>query len=1233
MEFRILGPLEVVEDGHPVPVDRRLSRALLAYLLLHANEPVSSDRLVDQLWGEKAPKTAVASLQNYVSRLRKSIGSERLRLEAAGYILRVDPEQFDLARFDRLLGEAQAAPARERAELLRAALALWRGSPLEDLAFEEFAQAEIAQLSERLLIAIESRIDADLELGAGAALVDELESLIAAHPLRERLRGQLMLALYRAGRQADALDAYREARRMLDEELGLEPGDELRMLERRILEQDPSLLPGVPVRMQTDSRRIVTVLFCDVVESTRLAMELDPEAYELLMSSYYDAARRALEAHGATVEKFIGDAVMGLFGVPERHEDDALRAVRAAVDLRSAVARIRSERDIRLRIAVNTGEVVVSQSRGARATGAAVNVAAHLERRADANGILLGEATYGLVRDGVRADQVELGEGLTAWQLDEVIAPAAPVARKPKTPLVGRKKELRRLRAAFQRARKENSCRIVTVVGEPGIGKTRLAREFVDSVRDDARILVGRCVSYGAGATYLPIAEIVRQVAPVATLDGIASLLWEDDDGRQVAQRIAEVVGMAEGPAAPGEAFWAIRRLVEAVARLRPVVVALDDVHWAEPTLLDLVEYLGHWAEGPILVVCLARSELLESRHGWGGPTSTGFVVELEPLGSEEVGRLLDEVAGGAVVPEVRERIVGHAGGNPLFAEQLLALAVEAPDVPLDQAPPTVEALIAARLDRLDPGELAVLRCASVIGRLFTVEELQDLGGFGDADLAAVGRKGFVHPLDFDPGYRFHHVLVRDVVYRGIPKARRAELHEQVADNLERRDGPDELVGYHLEQAYRCRVELARIDDRARRLATAAGERLGRAGIKAWKRADVPAAVNLLGRAVDLLPRDMSRRRELACELALATQMSGQSERAKQILSAAIDNSLEQKDRRLELRARIELGYIQALGDATAVTDLLELASSAIPTFETFSDDRSLGRAWLSVGLVKGNFQCEWQALEDAARRATQHYRRNGWSPSTCLNALGAALYYGPRFVEEAIVECEDVLMASAGDRASEANIFVWLGGLRGMLGRFEEGRANVARAKAVYEELGQALAAGETCGFVLGGISLLAEELERAEQALLESCETCMRLNQFAPLASRAAELADVLYRLARYDDAQEWLQISRRHASDEDLDAQSSWRSTQAKLLAQRGEGDRALVTARAAVDIADRTDALNHQAQARMDLAEVLRSCGGEREALQAVGGAVNLYELKGNRIAASRARSLLTGSPVA
>ncbi len=1247
MEFRILGPLEVVQDDQPVRLDRQRLRALLAYLLLHANEPVSADTLIDQVWGPEAPKTASASLQNYISRLRKALGPELLLSRPPGYLLRVDPERFDLARFERLAAEARGAEPRERAAKLRAALSLWRGRALEDLAFEPFAQEEARRLEEARLTVLEERIDAELELGQARELVGELEELVGQHPLRERLHALLMHALYGAGRQADALAAYQQTRRVLVDELGLEPSDELRALEQAILRQDPTLGRGGEAVVERPSdRRTVTVLFCDIVGSTALASRLDPEAYRVLMERYFTTVRAPIERHGGTVEKFIGDAVMALFGVPELHEDDALRAVRAAVEIRAALHELdelaAAEWDVRLagRIGVNSGEVHVlsGPGRDLHVTGAAASIASRLEERAPAGEILLGEETHRLVRDAVRAEPLQLDHDLRAWRLEEVVAGAPAYARRLDAPLVGRKQELRRLQTAFDNARREKHCRVVTVVGEAGIGKTKLMRELLAQIGDQARVLVGRCVSYGEGATYLPIAEMVRQLAHEPFVAGIAALLAGEEDAEQVAQRVAELTGLSEGPSAPGEAFWGVRRLLEAIARERPVVVVLDDIHWAEPTLLDLIEYLGEWADAPILVLCAARRELLETRAAWGGPTSTGFLVELEPLPADDVSAFVTRLADKPLDPQVEQRIVAHSGGNPLFAEQLLALVAEAPDLALDDPPSTVEALLASRLDRLDPRELAVLRRASVVGRRFSPLELDDVTPAEEAErtqyhLAELTQRGLVHRGEGEEFFGFHHVLLRDVAYRGIPKSDRAELHELAAQGLDRRDGADELVGYHFEQAFRYLAELARPNEHALEIAATGGERLGRAGIRAWKRADAPAAVNLLSRAIDLLPESDVTRRELLCELAIALRVCGERENAAYRLTEAVETSVAHRDRRVELRARMELANIRSFGDATAVGEMLELASNAIPTFERFADDRSLGRAWLLIGFARGNFQCDNSALEEAAAKAADYYRRAGWSPSTSLSALASALYYGPRPVEEAITRCEQLLRDHAGDRASEANVLVWLGGLKGMRGCFNEGLALVERAKTVYEELGQTLAAGDTCGLVRAALHVLADEPQAAEDALRVSCETCIRLNESAFLASRAAELADVLHRQSRYGEAERWVAISRERAGAEDRDAQSSWRSIAALLAARSGDLTGAERLGREAVEIVERTDSVNHHAKVLVDLAEVLRVAARQDEAVALVQRAVDLYKLKGNVVAVERARSLLSASPVA
>ncbi len=1197
-------------------------RALLAFLLLHANEPVSSDRLIDEVWGPTPPKTAGASLQNYVSRLRKAIGAELLLSQPAGYVLRVDPERFDLARFERLTAEARGAKPRERAEKLRAALALWRGPALEDLAFEPFARDEVGRLEEARLSALEQRIDADLELGSAGELVGELEQLVAEQPLRERFRGQLMLALYRAGRQAEALAAYQDARRVLMDELGLEPKEELRALEQAILQQDASLgAVGAAALERGPDRRTVTVLFCDLVDSTRLAWELDPEVYRALISRYFELVRRPIARHGGTIEKFIGDAVMAVFGVPQLHEDDALRAVRAAVEMQAALRDEEWDVPVAARIGLCTGEVHVlsAPSEDLHVSGAVASAAAQLEESAPAGGIMIGDETHRLVRDAVKAEPVGVG-----WLLEEILENAPAYTRRLDAPLVGREQELERLLSAYANARADRHCRVVTVVGEAGIGKTRLAREFVASVHDEARVLVGRCVSYGEGATYLPITEIVRQATEEHSVAGIRKLVETEEDADAIAQRVAELAGIAESPAAPGEAFWAVRRLLESIAREKPVVVVLDDIHWAEPTLLDLVEYLGEWAEGPILLLCLARGDLLEQRSGWGGPTSTGFLIELEPLPSDQLATLVEQLAAKPVDPKVQDHIVEYSSGNPLFAEQLLALAAEG--VALEEPPASVEALLASRLDRLDLLELETLRRAAVVGRRFSRAELRDLTQEDDPtrQLLGLAERGLIHPVEHDL-FRFHHVLVRDVAYRGIPKSQRAELHEHVARGLDRRDGADELVGYHFEQAFQYVTELARRDEHARELAVEGGQRLGRAGIRAWKRADAPAAVNLLSRAVELMPEAD----EFVCELGAALRVTNDVEGAREVLVRAT----RAKEKRIELRARIELAFLRSVVEADTAAELLEVASTSIPALEANHDDRALGRAWLCIAHVRGAFFCEYAPMEESATRAARYYRRAGWSPSSALDFVGSALYYGPKPVPEGIGQCEALLLEHDGDRASEANIIVWLGGLEAMRRNFADARAHVSGARTIYNEFGLTMAAVDTCGRVLAAIAMLADIPSDAEQTLVECCASLQQRGQTAVLATRAGELAHAIYEQGRYEEAQVWTRLARESAGSDDLDAALSWKPVEAKILARQGKIDEAEGLARETLKLVDRSDSVNRNADSLMALAEVLALADRPGEAEEAIKKALRLYQQKGNLASADKARKLLPAAALA
>ena len=1211
MEFRILGPLEVVEDGRPVSLERRRMRALLAYLLLHANELVSADRLIDEVWGPEPPKTAGASLQNYVSRLRKAIGPETIASQPPGYVLRIDPERFDLARFERLTAEARGADPRQRAEKLRAALALWRGPALDDLAFEPFARDEVGRLEEARLAALEDCIGAELEIGLGSALVSELEELVEQHPLRERFSAQLMRALYLAGRQSDALAVFRDARAALTEELGLEPGEELRSVQQAILRQDASLVPSAGAGAAAlANRRTVTVLVCDLVGSNELAARLDAEAYRALRSRYLEHVSEAVERHGGSLERTLGDAAIAVFGIPELHEDDALRAVRAGFEAQAALRRV----EIAARVGIGTGEVHVLPTAGEPLhMGAPASIAAELEAKAPDGGVVVSDETYSLVRDALRVEA--FGD---AWLVRHVVPDAPTYARRLDAPLVGRAEELDRLRAAYHHTRDGGGCRAVTVLGEAGIGKTRLLREFVAGISDEVRLLVGRCTSYGKGATFLPIAEAVRQAVREPSLESVAQLLEGEDDAEQVALRIAELSGLSEMPAGPSEAFWAVRRFLEGLAREQPVVLALDDIHWAEPTLLDLVEYLGEWTQARVLVLCAARRELLEWRPAWAGPTSTGFIVELEPLASAEVVQLVGELADRPLDPNVARRIVEQAGGNPLFAEQLYAHALEAPDV-ADAPPPTLEALLASRLDRLDPRELLVLRRASVIGRRFTRTELADVTPDDDLRgterrLAALAERGLIHPREHV--FFFHHVLVRDVAYRGIPKSDRARLHERAARGLDRRDAADELVGYHFEQAHRYVAELDLGADRAQELAAAGGEHLGRAGIRAWQRADVPAAKSLFRRALALTPNA----HELGCELGLALNVSGERGEALALFRGLIARAgTSDKE-----RAEVEYAILESLGEPDRARSLLEVCSRAIPVLEKAHDDRALGRAWFGIAHVRGGFYCEFAAMEEAAEHIAACYRRAGWPLATAVEVLGPALELGPRPVDEAIGRLI-ALAAEDTSRWINGNVLLWLGRLEAMRQNFDLARAHVDAARTAFTELSLTSAAADNWRRAAAAIELAAGCPDAAESLLRAACTYLEETHETQVLATRAAELASVLYVQRRYEEAADWTRAARGYAGADDLDAALRRRPVEAMLLAREGRFDEAERLACATVQLTMKTDSPTFRAASLVALAEVLELADASPRAREHADAAFALYLKKGNTAAAAAVRA--------
>jgi DNA-binding SARP family transcriptional activator len=1241
-EVRLLGPLEVGVSGGRLELRRQKQRALLALLALRAGEVVSTDRLVEELWSGDPPKAAVGSLQNLVSELRKALGAEVLVTRSPGYVLAVERDQVDAHRFERIAREARDGPAASRVARLREALALWRGPPLADLAFESFAQAEIARLEELRASTREELFEAELELGHHGRLVAELEAFVSGHPLRERPRGQLMLALYRSGRQADALEAYRQARETLVDELGIEPSTELQRLEQAILRHDPELEVERPTRKQPsepDRRKTVTILFADIVDSSTLAATLDPEVLRTVMRSYFDVVRTVIERHGGIVEKFIGDAAMAVFGIPEVHEDDALRAVRAATALHEAMASLDSGHDVALRICigVNTGEVLATDPSAGEsfATGSAVVLATRLQQAALPGETLLGEVTHTLVRETVASEPVEpldlsgaLGR-VPAFRVLGLAEEGVGLRLGRTAPLVGRADELARLQAALAGVQSERRSRVLTILGDAGIGKSRLAAELVATT--DASVLVGRCVAYGKGATYLPLAEAIRQIVPKRVAATVASLFDADDDGELVAQQIAELTGDAEGTASTGELFWAVRRFLEALAAQRPVLLVLDDVHWAEPTLLDLVEYLAAWvSDAPVLVLCLARPDLLEERPGW---TEGG--IRLDPLSREESAELVGELA--EVTDEVRARVVDVAEGNALFVEQLLAFVVEDEAAEaLDSLPPSLEALLASRIDRLEPEERSLLERAAVVGKEFTraavihLSPPQELAGI-DGRTATLLRKGLIRARrstdSEDDRLRFHHALLREVAYAGITKELRAVLHERHGTWLEQRDARPEIVGFHLEQAFRFRAELRPKDPALPELAKRGGRHLSYAGIAASKRADSWAAVNLLGRATSLLPDAAPERAELLSELGIAQTYSGNSSAGEATLRNAIATASGAGDRRLELRGRIELAHAQLFGNLDSdPSELVDLATSAMPVFEAAGDDRALGRAWRHVGFVRGGLQsrhADWQA---AAERAVLHYRRSGWSASGCLSDIAAALYYGPVPVADAIERCSG-LLDEATDRVGRAHVLVFLGGLTALDGRPDDSRTLLHEAVETYRELGETYARANNAGRIVGHVELRAGEAPAAEQVLRDCCEVFADAHDRAALSSVASDLAQAIYEQGRLEEARSWAGTAQSHAPRNDIPAQFAWRAVTAKLLAREGALEEAERLALEAVAFADTTDSPCQRGEVLLDLAEVLRFADRPQQAAETAEQAIQLFDLKGDRPSSAKTRGFL------
>jgi DNA-binding SARP family transcriptional activator len=808
MEFRILGSTEVLHGARRIAIPSGRGRALLALLILHAGQPVSAERLIDELWGEHPPPTARTVLHGHVARLRRALEPNRatgepaelLQTTAGGYRLAIEPDSVDANRFERLLTEARAAGSADRAAMLSAALALWRGPALDDFRYEPFAQQPIRALEEMRIEAIEERIEADLDLGHSSRLIPELERLISAHPFRERLRGLLMLALYRTGRQTDALGVFRNTRSLLVEEMGLEPGPALQELEAAILRQDrgldgatgesagvnvPTAAPWLP-----RERRPVTVVAVDV-DPAALAT-LDPEAVSRLSGQAADSAVETLERHGGRVDRLVGGMVTGFFGVPVAGEDDALRAVRAGLEVRRAVASLNDRLShteglrSRSRIGIESGDLVL-KGPGAElrdTAGTVVSEALRLQQSAGENEILVGPKAQRLLRGSVvmkSMDEGVSGAGRATWSVLDVITGAPSVPRTLDKPMFGRQDELARMRSSFRRAVRSGGVVRIAIIGEAGIGKSRLARELTASLAADSDAITVRCPPYGGGETFFPVRQAVIDAAGLHGWRALHDLLASEDSG-QVVTDVADAIGLPATVDHLEALLPALRRLLEALASKRPLIVILEDLHWAEPPFLDLVDdILGH-GTGPMLLVCVTRPELTERQPHWNSDEA----LHLEPLSRTDVESLVMDRAG-SIEAATLDRIVALSKGNPLFTEQLLASLDEGH---LDTIPGSLQGLLAMRLDQLGPGERDLLRSASIVGTEFDRAALSALlpqaaRPFIQQHLHGLLRKRLLETSGIDT-FRFSHVLIQLAAYHSMTHQDRARLHETFAHWLDR---------------------------------------------------------------------------------------------------------------------------------------------------------------------------------------------------------------------------------------------------------------------------------------------------------------------------------------------------------------------------------------------------------------------------------------------------------------
>ncbi|MFR9779882.1 ATP-binding protein [Micromonospora sp. MS34] len=1009
---------------------------------------------------------------------------------------------------------------------------------------------------------------------------------------------------------------------------------------------------GAPVidTPRPEVRKSIVTLFIDLVDSTVLGERLDPELLRSVLDQYFLVCVNRVEAFGGAVEKFIGDAVMAVFGIPRTREDDALRAVRTATSIRDALTDLdhglaATGVTLRTRTGIASGEVVVTSfpNGDLHVVGDAVNTAARLQSAAGPGQIIFDDRVASMVRGLVTVDEIAplalkgKARRTRAWRL---VSLANPEPSGPTTPFVGRDDETAQLRYTYRRAVSQDQSCLVTVVGDAGVGKSRLVREFLtDHVGTSAQVLVGHCRSYGGG-TYDPVIQMLGSLTAGQDLE---ALLGDGADSVRARRCLAVLATPSHADRGDGvrEIAWAVRKLFELLARRRPLVVVVEDLHEASSTLLDLIDDVASWlTDVPMLLVCVARPDLLDARPAWGGGKSCAITLDVPPLTETETARLVLELTtAGEVAAQLDDgsaaQVVTSCDGNPLFAEIMVDLLR---DGRLEtSASPNINALLSARLDQLPADERAVLERAAVIGREFSLALLRvlidDLNDELGQCLARLARRRLVRRTDAAGRFRFAQTLVRDTLYSMIPKAHRQQWHLTLADitvgEWEDEALPAVVAGHHLEAAYVLRRELQPGDPSLPALAGRAAAALLTDGTIALQRRDLPAAAATLSRAQELLPPGEPRHRSLALRISDCWLSMSRGQLALDALTVAEEAMPGDPPTAASCLAQ---RLIVAVHTGVAIAQVVSRAAELNRQLEATSDDDLTWCRFHQLSALLYMFAEELGAAEAALRSALVRARAagDGYEEERILIGMCELALWGPTPVHSGLALCDELTRRFVADRVLLVPVATTEAGLRSLIGDIDGARALLSTAQLHVRELHLDLA-GAVLAQTSGVVESLARNHEVAESHFLHGAAALRSAGRVTGAQTLEAWAAREMFSRGLLGEATRAIETLERDAHASDVRTQLIVRSLRGRLLSSAGAHEAALTALGGARALAGRTDDMRLQGDVLLDLAIVLRAAGHVDDALRVGAEALNRYTAKGADLLMTRVTAWLAAPP--